>query len=212
MQLGLTIIRECPKCNQYIKQVTFGSGNMVGARFWTDGKMDAPMMPDQPWLVKCPACKCLFWVDTAKQLAEFDPLAKVNKEFSDALVYENLTEADYLKFLQKNKIPEQKEAYVRIRAWWCMNDSVRYEKLTNRSKVDFSKDQEDNISRLYELLDEEDPNQRLIKAEIARERGMFDEAMSLLEYKFPENFNRAVSVIRRFCKSRSAVLAEITSE
>jgi hypothetical protein len=90
-----------------------------------------------------------------------------------------------------------------------MNDSVRYEKLTNRSKVDFSKDQENNILRLYELLDNEDPNQRLIKAEIARERGMFDEAMSLLEYKFPERFNKAVSVIRNFCKSRSAVLADI---
>jgi hypothetical protein len=182
---------------------------MVGARFWTDGKMDAPMMPDQPWLVKCPSCKNLFWVDAAKQLAELDPLTKAEKAFSDALVYENLTETDYLKFLQKSKISEQKEAYVRIRAWWCMNDSVRYEKLTDRSKVDFSKDQEDNILRLYELLDDEDPNQRLIKAEIARERGMFDEAMSLLEYKFPERFNKAVSVIRNFCKSRSAVLADI---
>jgi len=206
---GPTIIRECPKCSQYIKQVTLESGNTVGARFWTDGKMDAPMMSDQPWLVKCPACKNLFWVDKAKQLAELDPLAKAKKEFSDALMFEHLTETDYLKFLQTKKISKKKEEYVRIRAWWCTNDSMRHEKPTKRSKVVFTKDQEDNISRLYELLDEEDPNQRLMKAEIARERGMFDEAMSLLEYKFPEGFDKAVSVVRGLCKSHSAVLAEI---
>lgn len=206
---GPIIIRECPKCSQYIKQLTFASGNTYGARFWTDGKMDAPMMPDQPWLVKCPACKDLFWVDTAKQLAELEPLSKIKKEFSDALMYEHLTETDYLKLLQKKKISRKKEEYVRIRAWWCTNDSMRYEKPTKGSKVVFSKDQEDNISRLYEILDEENPNQRLMKAEIARERGMFDEAMSLLEYKFPEGFDKAVSVIRELCMSHSAVVEEI---
>jgi hypothetical protein len=209
MQPGPTIIRECPTCSQYIKQVTLESGNMVGARFWTDGKMDAPMMPEQPWLVKCPSCKSLFWVDKAKQLAELEPLANVKKEFSDALVYEHLTETDYLKFLQKKNISKKKEEYVRIRAWWCSNDSMRYEKPPQGFKVVFSKDQEDNISELYELLDEKDQNQRIMKAEIARERSMFDEAISLLEYKFSKGFDKAVSVIRERCKSRSAVVAEI---
>lgn len=185
---------------------------MVGARSWTDGKMDAPMMPDQPWLVKCPSCKSPFWVDKAKRLAELEPLANVKKEFSDSLVYEHLTETDYLKFLQKENISKKREEYVRIRAWWCSNDSMRYEKTTKGFTVVFSKDQEDNISRLYELLDEKDQNHRIMKAEIARERGMFDEAMSLLGYKFTEGFDKAVSVIRELCKSRSAVVAEITYE
>jgi len=209
MLLGPIIIRECPECSQYIKQVTLESGDTMGARFWTDGKMDAPMMLDQPRLVKCPACKTLFWLDTAKQIAELEPLAKIKKEFSDALMYEHLTETDYLELLQKKKISKKKEEYVRIRAWWCTNDSMRYEKQTKRSKVVFSKDQEENVSRLYELLDDEVPNQRLMKAEIARERGMFDEAMSLLEYKFPENFDKVVDVIRNLCESHSAVVEEI---
>jgi hypothetical protein len=182
---------------------------MFGARIWTDGKMDAPMLPDQTQLVKCPVCKNLFWLDKAKQLAELDPLAKADKEFSDALVYENLTEADYLVFLQNKDISGKKEEYVRIRAWWCKNDSLRYEKHTEISKVVFSKDQEDNISKLYELLDEQEPIQRLMKAEIARERGLFDEAMSLLEYEFPEGFEKAASFIRELCKSHSTIVAEI---
>jgi hypothetical protein len=206
---GPTIIRECPACNQYIKQVTFESGNPVGALFWTDGKMDAPMLPDQPWLVKCPSCKNLFWIDKARQLAELEPLEKAKKEFADALVYEHLTETDYLTFLQEKQISGKKEEYVRIRAWWCSNDSMRHEEPNKRSNVVFSQDQEDNISKLYELLDEKDPNQRIMKAEIARERSMFDEAMLLLEYNFPEGFNKVVSVIKELCKSHNAVVAEI---
>jgi hypothetical protein len=171
--------------------------------------MDAPMMPDQPWLVKCPACKILFWVDNAKKLAELEPLATIKKEFSEALVYENLTEADYLAFLLNNDISKKKEEYVRIRAWWCMNDSLRYEKDTGQTGAVFSREQENNMSRLYEILDEKDPNQRLMKAEIARERSMFDEAMSLLEYKFPEGFHKAASIIKELCKSHNAVVAEI---
>jgi hypothetical protein len=31
-------------------QRTLASGNTIGARFWTDGKMEAPMLPDQPAL------------------------------------------------------------------------------------------------------------------------------------------------------------------
>jgi hypothetical protein len=189
--------------------LTLKVGEMSGARFWTDGKMEAPMQPDQPWLVKCPVCKNLFWVDNAKQLAELDPLAKAKKEFSEALMYENLTETDYLEFLQKQRIERKKEEYIRIRAWWCTNDMVRYEEDTKSSKVAYTKDQEDNILRLYELLNEDEPNQRLMKAEIARERSMFDEAMSLLEYKFPRGLDKVVNVIRDLCKSHSAVVAEI---
>ena len=96
-----------------------------------------------------------------------------------------------------------------MRAWWCMNDTVRYEEVAKRSEVAYSKDQEDNILRLYELLDEEDPNQRLMKAEIARERSMFDEALSLLEYKFPQGLDKVVNFIRDLCKAHSAVVAEI---
>ena len=206
---GKTIIRACPECGRYIKQVTVEYGSMRGARFWTDGKTDAPMLPEQPWLVKCPACKSLFWVNEAEQIAALDPLAKAKKKFSDALVYENLTEVDYLEFLRKEGISKRKEQYVRIRALWCLNDPLRYEKHAKIYHIVFSRDQEDNLTRLYELLDEKDPNQRLMKAEIARERGMFDKAMALLEFSFPEGFDKAVSVIWELCKSHNTIVSEI---
>ncbi len=62
---GPTIVRECPKCRVPIEEPTMASGNTIGARFWSDGKMVAPMLPNYPWLVKCSKCKHLFWVDEA---------------------------------------------------------------------------------------------------------------------------------------------------
>jgi uncharacterized Zn finger protein len=56
---GPTVIYECSSCGKHIEQQTIVSGNTFGARFWTDGKVDAPMLPDEPWLVKCQHCGIL---------------------------------------------------------------------------------------------------------------------------------------------------------
>jgi hypothetical protein len=72
MTPGPTIIRECSACGKHISQHTIGSGNTFGARFWTDGKRDAPMFPDQPWLVRCQHCGTLVWIDEQTQIGEID--------------------------------------------------------------------------------------------------------------------------------------------
>ena len=70
MTPGPTIIYQCYKCEGNFKYPTIGSGNTFGARFWSDGKKDAPMLPDQPWLIKCPNCDALIWRDELKQMGE----------------------------------------------------------------------------------------------------------------------------------------------
>ena len=44
----------------------------------------------------------------------------------------------------------------------------------------FSKEQVKNLKALSAMLDESEPNQRILKAEIARELGEFDECLRLL--------------------------------
>jgi len=46
------------------------SGNTFGATFWTDGKRDAPMLPDLPEFVKCPHCKLLLWINEQEELLD----------------------------------------------------------------------------------------------------------------------------------------------
>jgi hypothetical protein len=63
------------------------------------------------------------------------------------------------------------------------------------------KEQVKNLEALDALLDEADPDQRIVKAEIARELGNFDECMLLLSYQF-EGYERAVGFIKELAEEK----------
>lgn len=69
MMPGPTAIRRCSACSKLIAERTIMSGNTFGARRWTDGKLNAPMLPEQPWLVKCPHCFALVWIDEQEEVS-----------------------------------------------------------------------------------------------------------------------------------------------
>jgi len=173
---GPDIIRVCPECKAHLTQKTTNSGNTFGARFWTDGKMVAPMLPDRPWLVKCPKCGSLFWIDEAMEFGKRYPRSK--EYIIEPLVP---SETEFLTVLAEEKLPKLKEIYVRCRAWWAANDSVR---MNVDATITFSPKQEKNLQILSDLLDEENADQRIMKAEILRELGKFDECLRLLAQIF----------------------------
>lgn len=56
----------CPHCDQLVNYSQARSGNTYDAEFWTDGKMDAPMLPSHFDLIVCPHCDGFFWGSEAK--------------------------------------------------------------------------------------------------------------------------------------------------
>ena len=206
---GPDIIRECPKCKTPLEQHTMISGNTVGARFWTDGKMLAPMLPDRPWLIKCPKCGTLFWIDEAKELGKQKGWDK-HKEWPNAVEPILPSEADFLDMLSSSQLPEEKEVYARRHAWWATNDAVR----TSESvTVSFSPAQEENLHALANILDDKDPYQRIIKAEIYRELGMFEECAKLLAQPFDKDRHTEVAAfIRKLAEQKLRPVREINEE
>ena len=61
-------VRECPHCKAHVVQEETVSGNTIGAKFYTDGKREAKMLPDHPLLAKCPVCVGLFWIDESVEV------------------------------------------------------------------------------------------------------------------------------------------------
>ena len=45
---GPTLIIACPACKAEHLLPTLASGNTLGARYWTDGYCEAPMLPEIP--------------------------------------------------------------------------------------------------------------------------------------------------------------------
>jgi hypothetical protein len=200
--MPMLIIRECPHCKAHIVQEETLSGNTIGAKYYTDGKREAKMLPDHPALVKCPVCSGqLFWVEEAPEVGMGFDAAKGKQQVLAP------TEKELLGFLSEPALPRDKELYVRISAWRNANDAWR--RNPNATPA-FSKDQEQNLKALSDMLDDKEPNQRILKAEIARELGEFDECLRLLSQEFDERFGYAVGFIKKLAEEEIRVVRSIS--
>lgn len=192
------IVRECPHCMAHVVQEDTLSGNTIGAKYYTDGKREAKMLPDHPALVKCPVCGGLFWVDEAKEVDVGFDAAKGKPQVMAP------SEKEILEFLAAQApLPKEKEFYLRLRLWWLANDAWRG---VPDSKPAFSPEQAKNLEALSALFDESEPNQRILKAEIARELGKFDECQRLLTYQFEKDYDWAVDFIKRLAEEKVRVV------
>lgn len=187
---------ECPRCKGGIIFHEGGSGNTIGAVSWSDGKVDAPMLHDYDWLVKCPFCHILLWQD---ELYWKSPCQRMwswkNRDWEwdpyDYESYEMPTIEDYFFYLKTPVENKKKERHIREMIWWVSNDPRR----NNPTPDPLTDDEIKNLNALYYLLDESDPESRIMKIEIKRELGLFDEAISLLDFDFPPDYAAAVAAI-----------------
>ena len=187
------IIRECPHCRAHVVEEDTLSGNTIGAKIYTDAKREAKMLPDHPALAKCPVCGGLFWVEEAVEVDSGFEAAEGKKKVLAP------SEAEMLAYLTGQILPKEKEFYLRLRVWWMANDAWRR---VPDAKPAFSKEQVKNLDALSALFDESLPGHRILKAEIARELGRFDECRLLLSYQFEEGYDWAVSFIRKLAEEK----------
>jgi hypothetical protein len=59
-----------------------------------------------------------------------------------------------------------------------------------------------SLNVLSALLGESDQDQRILKAEIARELGRFDQCLQLLSYQFDKGYDRAINFIRKLAEEK----------
>ena len=185
-----------------VKIATINSGNTFGARFWTDGKREAPMLPDQPRLRCHPDNGELFWTDECVEIAVEEPW-KASNDYADTPFAKEPSIEDYRRALDTDLVAShEKEQYVRIRLWWATNDPVR------QGETNAPTDR-DNLLKLLTLLDDSDPNQRLMAAEVCRELGNFDHASALLKFHFPKGYDHAVNFIKKLNEQKDFIVREL---
>ena len=182
MMPGPIIIRECTHCKGQFKESTIASGNTFGARYWTDGKMEADMMPEVDWLVSCPNCLAPVWVDSAEEVGRVHrPYRESPEDYknADQLEYGRSPSAEeYLKALEDLAISTEEQVYIRFRLWWLWNDARR----KSKKPKPFKNYEVTNLEALIKLQDESDINELVTKAEMNRELGRFEEAIRLLDW------------------------------
>lgn len=226
---GKTIIRKCMACSKLIAQCTTRSGNTLGATYWTDGKFYAPMLPAMPELVKCPHCHESVWIsDLVKideiepsgvrhvgykydqrildwKIDEIEPLGVWHVNYKDACEYEMPSLDDYFALLEKGFSDPEKEQHVRLCAWREGNNQRR----TNPGKIPMSSSEISNLTALLQTLDESNDRELVWKAEVMRELGRFDDALSALAKSVGKDFTKEVEIIRLLSEQSDPYVRQI---
>jgi len=184
------------------------------------------MLPNLHWLAKCPHCQSLLWIDEQAELVEGEldcwricekeqlpekrPFKKtVFGDYEPGIPHCLPPSADDLFIYLDTNIPDvEKERYLRFRAWWAGNDIRR----KGRKRHALSDKETRNIEALAELLDESNSNDRIMKAEIMRELGRFDDAVSVLSMLPDKESVEAVTVIKELAQSKDPFVSKITPE
>lgn len=197
-------IRACPHCSKPFRIHTMLSGNNLGARYWSDGKCDAPMLPDYPAVARCPHCRSVFWVEDTVLLGEENSFSRYRADetetpWSDARDLDHLDGEGYEVAIAANSDLER-ERFLRVRYWHTVNDRYRDAVAGEDSGALMAPKHQANLSALLALLNDGDPSERIMKAEVFRELGQHRESLWLLS-EVPEGLSWAAFQIAAMAQS-----------
>jgi hypothetical protein len=198
-----------------MRQRTIASGNTLGAKYWTDGKVDAPMLPITPEVVACPHCRKVQWINDLKEAGEIPgprgfgvPRPEYDKTFDHQPFIELPFADEYLEFLKSEKLLNDQELYLRWMYWHLMNDSRRND--PDASPLSF--DEVANLKRLSVLIKLGNESSRLTIAEIHRELGDFVSCEKVLDHDFSEELIPAAQTIYFLQEEKISVVKPIFND
>lgn len=223
MTPGPTRFIQCPGSDEVRRVPSIGSGNTFGARFWTDGFMLAPMLPEFPAITRCSPDGPIFWVSSAKVMGETwpwrDDAASVPAGWRQAPVVRPLSGDELLQAVAQGLgDTPAKLAYLRRQAWWAANQARRSDDPESQvvASSDFAEGSpaRANLEALVAACDETQADELLFKAEGLRELARFDEAEQLLKNdKLKEPRMQAfVETVRARTALRDARVARVKTE
>jgi len=203
---GPVEIIQCPYCDQKFKQSTMMSGNTIGAKFWTDGKREAPMLPDGIIIAFCEACSQYFWVDEAEVIDEVEP---DGHKYRDLDYLKALTLEQYIDAFQKIEIRSDQDTFFLLRQiWWKYNDYFRENKEAELSS-NIKKVIPELLDKLLDNFAENEDGHLMLKGELLRELGHFEAAEKTLKQVTASEYLEVKEFILDLVESEESDLKEL---
>jgi hypothetical protein len=187
----------CPECSAIHERTELMSGNTFNAKYYSDGKMEAPMLPEIPSLIRCEQCALIFKLDRDLRLSSL-PSETEKTFFANCLDVKGWTEALEMK-LYENDI---QELNCRYHLLWAYNDPFRKESnvpCALASDTAYKK----NILRMLDLIDKEDDQDMVFAAEMNRLIGRFDDSQKILDQLKHKASVQELSVYITSCEERN---------
>ena len=204
---GPNIVIACPKCGALAQYGTLLSGNTFGARVWSDGKPDAPMMPRPPQFVHCHGCGRVYALGDAREIGKADWNGKSdNPEWAAAPLVAEPDESAYYDAIAL--CPADDAATLeklRFFAWWRHNDAYRGD---GPPAVGASADPRwrDNAEAFFATLGDS-TEERFVGVELLRQLGRRAEALGRLNSI--EDYEDIKAALRALCESGDTQVREL---
>lgn len=186
MRTELGNLRRCAVCRAVLRRPDAPSDPAFGAAEWTDGRDERSLHPSGYQVIRCPRCEAVRWTEALEPVAVTGELV---------LAYVEPRLRDYLALLADPTLSRPQRLYLRRRAWWLGNDSRR-----GMFTPPLAPEERENLTALFELLDLTDEDERLEKAELARELGRRPEARELLRHAFRPELAERVALLNRLVR------------
>ena len=171
MNPGHPQIVSCPFCGTEKELLSLRSGNTFGARYWSDNKQDAPMLPQVSYVQKCHKC------------GKYYILARQKVKYADDGWSFELGNLNYLETVEAfNQLNTEgfndlnEECNVRLLMLHTYNDCFFREETSNRPTEHDKHFMCENILWLIDNWAQDE----ILKAELYREAGIFDKSLEIL--------------------------------
>jgi len=190
MILGNAQILTCPHCGEKKEIISLISGNSFGQIVWSDNKSIKPMLPSASFVQQCPSCGKYYLMSQQKK-HEYGTKTSFEK---GTLSYAQLKEA-LLQMSSDDNLRDRDRLNILIMVIWAFNDE--YTRCVNK---DIPTEEHTYIVSLVDQLLSMDSVDDLLRAELLRETGRFEEAIEILE-TYPSDNEFLIGLKRRFRES-----------
>lgn len=211
MQIGPTLVYNCPNCGNLLSKGSLRSGNHIGVKLYSDLKKVAPMLPDFPNLTKCKKCNKFFYLDHYDEIGKFEiDDETVDPAWLDADKAEFLSIDDYFVALIEFKYATNfyNELFIRNRIVWAYNDRIRAGQKMFEDENDEQRWNE-NLRSLMSMLTESDLNEKILLAEIKRYLGDFEGCMALINSIDSSKMTSLKEIFRNECEKMNRYVVQI---
>jgi hypothetical protein len=184
------VITECPNCSEPYREYQTVMSNNIGKTYFTDCEYLRKSKSNHYEISICHKCKMVYWTadgKNTKDLKDDDAHYKCHDDptFSQAIQFANsLTD-------------ENEKINIRLNAW-----RKKY-----RSAV--VQENEDNMIVLLSVLNEKSADERVLKAEIARNIGDFDLSIKLLAKRPSKKNIKVTQRIRELSKRQVSITSAV---
>jgi hypothetical protein len=132
---------------------------------------------------------------------------KADKSLTALPFYDDASETELAAFLEVNSLQTDREAYARTMLWRLGNNKRRTGIESPLSDLEVK-----NLQKLIEIVSLHDAESVLLKIEMFRELGRFEDAQKLLKFNFAENCQHIAEAQQQFLEQKTSALWWVPSE